>query len=57
MRGNSYQDLEREVEYGRLHAEDPGGAPYPQPGDKYVVFGFIVGAVAGGAVGSLFGTI
>ncbi len=41
MRGNSSQDLEKEVLYGRLHGEDRGGSPMPRRGDKYVVFGLV----------------
>ena len=57
MRGNSSQDLEAEVEYGKLHGDDPGGPPSPRRGDKYVVFGLIVGVVAGAAIGSVFGRL
>ncbi len=55
MRGNSSQDLEKEVLYGRLHGEDPGGPPTPRRGDKYIVFGLAGGVVVGAALGSLFG--
>ncbi len=55
MRGNSSQDLEKEVLYGRLHGEDPGGPPMPRRGDKYVVFGLVLGVIVGAALGSLFG--
>ncbi len=55
MRGNAPQDLEKEIVYGRLHGEDPGGPPMPRRGDKYVVFGLVGGVVVGAALGSLFG--
>ena len=57
MRGNSGEELVREVMYGRLHGEDPGGPPMPQGGDKYVILGLVVGAIVGAALGSLFGRL
>jgi hypothetical protein len=57
MRGNGPQDLEAEVEYGRLHGNDPGGPPSPRRGDRYVVLGLIAGVVTGAAVGALFGRL